>query len=72
MAHGANVNAGEGGSPTLHGAVAFNQLEMVEWLLDRGAKVNALDNESKTPLSRAIEKGNDAIADLLRRRGGKE
>ena len=70
LAHGAEVNAGAGGSPAIHGAVTFKQPEMVGWLLAHRADVNALDYEGKTPLARALARGFSAIADLLRRNGG--
>ena len=51
LEHGANINAGEGGNPPIHGAVMFRQIDMLKWLLDHGANVNALNYESKTPLA---------------------
>ncbi len=72
LAHGADVNAGEGGNTALHGAARFGQLPMADWLLAHGARVNALDHERKTPLRLAVETGQSAVADLLRRRGGTE
>jgi ankyrin repeat protein len=72
LAHGAEVNAGEGGSPPLHGAVMFGQVEMAVWLLAHGANVNVLNYERKTPLQVALDRGNTALADLLRQRGGTE
>ncbi len=53
LAHGADVNAGEGKNTALHGAVFFGQIEMVRWLLEHGAHVNAKDFQSKTPLATA-------------------
>ncbi len=72
LAHGADVNAAEGGNTPLHGAALFGREDMVAWLLDHGAKVNALDFRGKTPLQHAIERGHTAVADVLRSRGGKE
>ena len=72
LAHGAEVNAGEGSNTPLHGTAMFGQLEMTRWLLDHGANVNAPDYEGKTPLFRAQQNGHMAVADLLRERGGEE
>jgi ankyrin repeat protein len=68
LEHGANVNAGQGGNTALHGAVLFNQAEMVSWLLDQGAIPDPLDYSGKTPLDLAVEKGFDEISTLLRSR----
>ncbi len=72
LASGTDVNAGEGENMALHGAVRFGQAAMVEWLLNHGAHVNALDHEQKTPLRVAVETGHTAVAEVLRRRGGRE
>ncbi len=72
LEYGADVNDGDGGNTALHGAAAFGRREMVRWLIDRGAKVTALDYARKTPLRLAVEKGHDEVADLLRRRGAAE
>ena len=72
LAHGAEVNAGEGNNTPLHGTAMFGQLEMTRWLLDHGANVNAPDYEGRTPLFRAQQNGHMAVADLLRERGGEE
>ena len=45
---------------------------MAEWLLARGANVDVLNFEGKTPLRVATERGYTDIADLLRRHGGTE
>jgi uncharacterized Ntn-hydrolase superfamily protein len=71
FAHGAEVNAGEGGNTPLHGAALRNQTEMAAWLLDRGANVDARNYEGKTPLEVAMKAGHTAIADLLKQRGAK-
>ncbi len=72
LAHGADVNAVEGGNTPLHGAVLFGRAEMAAWLLDHGAKVNAADFRGKTPLEHAVERGHAAVADVLKSRGGRE
>ena len=43
----------------------------IEFLLSHGADINALSDDGKTALDIAIEKENDAIAALLRERGGR-
>ena len=72
--HGADVNADgrEAGNPPIHGAVMFNQPAMIEWLLARGANMNAKNHESKTPLTAALEGGKVEVADRLRRQGAVE
>jgi uncharacterized protein len=69
---GADVNAGEGHTTPLHGAVTFDQPAMAGWLLAHGALVNAPSYDSKTPLRLAREKGHVELADLLREHGGVE
>ncbi len=67
LAHGADVNAGQGGNTALHGAVLFNQPGMVSWLLSQGAAYDPLDYNNKTPLDLAVEKGSEEIIALLRK-----
>ena len=54
------------GQTPLMTAAGMNWLEMVRFLLDRGAKVNAANEDGATPLARA---GNVEIARLLLDRG---
>ena len=42
---------------------------MIEWLLARGANVNAKNYEGKTPLTAALEGGKTEVAERLRRQG---
>lgn len=72
LAHGADVNQGEGGNAALHGAARFGQAAMVKWLLEHRAHVNARDYEKKTPLRLAVESGHAELTELLRRFGGLE
>lgn len=67
-AHGADVNA-RGGAP-LHGAAGFNQPELAEWLLCRGAHPDGGDS-ARTPLMVALERGHAAVAEVLRRHGAR-
>lgn len=69
------TNGGGEGIPfAIHGAIAYGHTDMTRWLLDHGAKDNLTikNHESKTPLTKAIEKGNTEIADLLRSYGATE
>ncbi len=64
LANGSVVNGEEGTTP-LQGAVMFGQAGMVEWLLARGANQHVKDYEGKTPLERAVERGNTEIQAIL-------
>jgi ankyrin repeat protein len=64
--HGAQINAGQGRTTSLHGAVLFNQVSMVAWLLEHGARKQVQDYNNKTPLQIAVENGNHEISELLR------
>lgn len=69
VAHG----GGDGMDSALHGAVAYGHRAMVEWLLAHGVKdVNAQNWQKKTPLKVAAERGDAAIVELLKARGGTE
>lgn len=69
LAHG----GGEGINDALHGAVLYNHVAMAQWLLAHGVTdVNALDYEGKTPLTVALERGFDEMAEVLRAHGGVE
>lgn len=72
LANGVEINIGEGGSPALHGAVMFNQVEMITWLIDKGANINIKNYESKTPLKAAREMKREAVAELLQKNGASE
>lgn len=69
LAYGVDVNAGEGGNTALHGAAQFNRADMVEWLIEHGANINALDYEGKTALTRAVAQNNNEVAEVLRAHG---
>jgi ankyrin repeat protein len=55
----------------LHDAVEHNQQAVAAFLLDRGARVNAVMAHGITPLHLAAQSGNLAIIDLLVARGAK-
>ena len=69
-AHGANMRAKDGGC--LAAACMAGKLDLVEWLLDRGAEVNAevtRDGKKISSLSLAYIHGHVSIAQLLLKRG---
>lgn len=49
----------------LHFACAYNHIELVEYLLDEGARINAKDKFGRTPLIMAARNGNLAILSKL-------
>jgi len=72
LAHGSDINAGEGKETALHGAAGFGQTAMAEWLIEHGAQVNPKDFNGKTPLRVAMDKGHKDIGYLLWQHGGTE
>ncbi len=72
LAHGADINAGEGKETALHGAASFGQTAMAEWLLEHGAQVNPKDFNGKTPLRVAMDNGHKDTGYLLWQHGGME
>ena len=44
---------------------------IARFLIDKGAKLNAINNDGETPLDRAIDWEDSETADLLRKHGGK-
>jgi ankyrin repeat protein len=73
---GADVNARRGGAgwpragwTALHYCAGYGFVELVGPLLERGADVDALDDENRTPLQVAIEANQHEIANLLRAGG---
>jgi len=67
---GADINAGRGGSPALHGAVMFDRADLTEWLLQRGADPNIANHKNQTPMAVALEMQRDAVAAVLQAHGG--
>lgn len=53
----------------IHAAVASNQPDVVAWLLDAGADVNARQQQDYTPLMGAAANGRTELLDLLLARG---
>jgi ankyrin repeat protein len=60
------------GYTPLFWAVTDNNLELVNFLVSRGANVNAQAKEGKTPLSIATESGYDELASFLEANGAKQ
>ncbi len=60
-----------GGATALHIAARSGNLEIINILLENGADVNAMDNESYTPLMRAAIIGNSKIVEALLNKGAK-
>jgi len=71
---GARVNSRDrsySGISPLHAAVESGDLEMIQFLLDRGAKPNIRDYQKRTPLMMMDEDAIPEIFDLLIRYGAK-
>jgi len=72
VAAGADVTPKRGGAgwpragwTALHYAAGFGFAELVEPLIERGADINAFDDEGKTPLRVAVESAHQDVADLM-------
>ena len=62
-----------GSSSALHNAVTRGYYDLVVWLVENSSPdLNAKNFQGKTPLSVAIERKHETIAQLLRERGAKE
>jgi|GEM_PF-2098221 len=73
LKRGADVNrAAKDATTPLHVAAQEGCGDAVQMLLAKHAKINARDTEDRTPLKRAELWHQDAVADLLRARGGSE
>ncbi len=61
------------GMTLMHHAAMFSRNEVIQFLVDNGADVNALDDEETTPLASAIDRGADeSTVTLLESLGGQE
>jgi RNA polymerase sigma factor (sigma-70 family) len=74
--HGADVNARRGGIgwpragwTALHYAAGYGFRDLIEPLLERGAAIDAKDDEGRTPVEIAIDEKQHEAAELLLRRG---
>ena len=62
-----------GSSSALHNAVTRGYYDLVVWLVENASPdLNSKNFQGKSPLSVAIERKQEPIAQLLRERGGKE
>jgi hypothetical protein len=71
---GARVNVrdkGNYGITPLHAAVEVGNIEIAQFLLDRGAKVNARDSQKRTPLMMMDYSAEPELLELLLRYGAK-
>src|SRR5216683_2229209 len=68
---GANVNARGNCCMPLYLAAGEGRLEVVRYLLDQGADVNAREQFGDTALDIAINRNQTTMVDLLRHRGAK-
>jgi ankyrin repeat protein len=68
--HGADINGGSGETP-LAMAADTGWKDVVKLLISRGADVNLCRNGSMTPLECALIEGNQEVAALLRKAGGR-
>ena len=69
LANGANINArNELGETSLHAAAFNKRINIIQLLLDNGAKINSEDNNGYTPMDMA----RGEVSVLLGKHGGKE
>jgi ankyrin repeat protein len=69
VAQGQDVNGTAGGMTPLHMACVFKKLEAAEYLLSKGALVDATDNDGETPLAKTITQNKMDIINLLLSKG---
>eukprot|EP01023_Acetabularia_acetabulum_P006292 TRINITY_DN12628_c1_g1_i3.p1 TRINITY_DN12628_c1_g1~~TRINITY_DN12628_c1_g1_i3.p1 ORF type:complete len:361 (+),score=47.93 TRINITY_DN12628_c1_g1_i3:31-1083(+) len=55
----------------LHIACAEGAFSTAQWLMDKGASVNALDRFKRTPLEEAVQMDNVEIIRILKKQGGR-
>ncbi|MCP4135218.1 MAG: ankyrin repeat domain-containing protein [bacterium] len=53
----------------LHFAVEYGNFDSAEFLLNKGAAVNAVDSDGKTPLHYAVKLGSSSLVELLKLHG---
>ncbi len=69
MKRGARVDGRDNLAGPLHYAVMTHRHDMLDWLLDHGAKVEMADNSGDTPLSLAAKNGETAMVKKLLAKG---
>jgi uncharacterized protein len=67
VAHGVDVNAGDGMNTALHGAVIMNRPELATWLIAHGANPALKDYAGKTALEVAVDLKRTQVEEVLRR-----
>lgn len=69
----ANLNAkSTDGSTPLHWAIDSGKLNIVEYLVEKGADISVKDNDGKTPLHNAVQQGKEEIVKFLAEEPGVE
>ena len=66
LAHGADINANEGGRTALLMAVRGGHVELVKLLLRKGGRVTIGDGDRSSVLGRAQEIGDENLIGLLK------
>ncbi|XP_067928889.1 myotrophin-like isoform X2 [Watersipora subatra] len=69
MQMGASVNEMSEGRYPLHFAADYGQLEVLNYLISKGADVNAEDKYGITPLLSAIFEGHESCVEALLKKG---
>jgi len=69
LAHGFPVTQSAGGATLLHVATFAGKTDMIEWLIEKGVDVNAVDDKGRSALDVAM--GDDNITALLKKHGAK-
>jgi ankyrin repeat protein len=67
VAHGVDINAGDGMNTALHGAVMMDRPELATWLISHGASTTLKDYAGKTALDVAIDLKRTRVEEALRR-----
>jgi hypothetical protein len=67
-----NVRDEQNGATPLHGAAVNGQILMIEYLLSKGADVNALNAYGDSPVQNAVSMNHPDAVKLLEARGGKD
>ncbi len=71
LKYGAQVDSPDHTDSMLHNAASMDWKEDVVWLLNHGARINALNEEGHTPLDSALRLKRFEMADFLRSLGAK-